>query len=101
VREFKKDLRMAIENAAVLGKPTLLFIEDHHLVQREFLEMLNSLISSGEVPGLYRQEEIDGLLGNIADDVRRENYGKSLYECFVSRVQHNLRIVLNFECTSP
>jgi len=87
VREFKKDLRLALENAAVAGKPTMLFIEDHHITQKEFLEMLNSLLSSSEVPGLYRQEEIEGLLGNNADEIRRENYGKSLYECFVTRVQ--------------
>ena len=101
VRDFKKDLKAALENAAVLGKPTLLFVEDHNITKKEFLEMLNSLLSSGEIPGLYRQEEIDSLFGSNADDVRRENYGKSLYECFVARTQANLRIVLNFDCTHP
>ena len=101
IREFKKDLRAAMENAAVAGKPTMLFVEDHHLTQKEFLEMLNSLLSSGEVPGLYRQEEIESLLSNSAEEIRRENFGKSLYDCFVTRVQTNLRIVLNFECTHP
>ena len=101
VKEFKKDLRAALESAAVAGNPTLFFVEDHHIIKKEFLEMLNSLLSSGEVPGLYRQEEIESLLSNTADEIRRENFGKSLYDCFVARVQANLRIVINFECTHP
>jgi len=31
----------------------VLLIEEHHLVKSEFLEILNSLISSGEIPGLF------------------------------------------------
>jgi dynein heavy chain 2 len=39
-----------------------LFIEDHQLLDGEFLEYLNSLISAGEVPGLYTPEELEPLL---------------------------------------
>lgn len=39
--------------AAVDNSPLIVYIEDHHLVQPEFLELLNSLLSSGEIPGLY------------------------------------------------
>jgi len=53
LREFKKELKVFLELAAVDNTPVVLFIEDHHLVQPEFLELLNSLISSGEIPGLY------------------------------------------------
>ncbi len=44
---------MFLEIAAIQNKPVLLLIEDHNLVKSEFLELLNSLISSGEIPGLY------------------------------------------------
>jgi len=61
VREFKKELKTFLELAAVQNKKTVLLIEDHHLVKSEFLEILNSLISSGEIPGLFTQEEVDHL----------------------------------------
>lgn len=53
MREFKKELKGFLEIAAVENNPLILYIEDHHLVKPEFLELLNSLISSGEIPGLY------------------------------------------------
>jgi len=45
-REFKKDMRKVLEMAGIQGTSTCLLIEDHHLIKSEFLEMLNSLISS-------------------------------------------------------
>jgi len=39
-----------------------MFIEDHQLMKDEFLELLNSLISAGEIPGLYTPEELEPIL---------------------------------------
>ena len=60
-REFKKDLKIIFEIATVQNKSCVLFIEDWQIVQSEFLEIINSLISSGEVSGLYSQEDIEAL----------------------------------------
>ena len=51
VREFKKELKVFIEKATAQNKQIVLLIEDYQLIQNEFLELMNSLISSGEVPG--------------------------------------------------
>lgn len=61
MREFKKELKGFLEIAAVENNPLILYIEDHQLVKPEFLELLNSLISSGEIPGLYTQDEVEHL----------------------------------------
>lgn len=102
-RDFKKDLKFVMEQTGILGKPFLLFIEDHHIVKSEFLELLNSLIASGEVPGLFTPEEVEQLFSSsgIGDEIRRENYGKSLYECFLMRLKFNLRIVLSLDHSHP
>jgi len=39
------------------------------LIQDEFLEYLNSLISAGEVPGLYAPEELEPLLAQLKDEM--------------------------------
>ena len=54
-------MRTILESAGIEGNPTCLLIEDHHLCETEFLEMFNSLISSGEIPGLFRPDEMEGL----------------------------------------
>jgi len=58
-RDFKKDLKTYFEVVITQNKSGILFIEDYQLIYPEFLEIVNSLISSGEVSGLYTAEEID------------------------------------------
>lgn len=79
----------------------MLFVEDYQLVTSEFLEQINSLISAGEVPGLVTQEEMEAWLGQEADTLRRDNWGKSLYESFCLRVKNNLRVILSLDTASP
>ena len=62
MKEFKRDLKQVLSASGIEGTRTCLFIEDHQLPQPEFLEYLNSLISAGEVPGLYTPEELEPLL---------------------------------------
>ena len=59
--QFCKEMRTILESAGVEGNPICFLIEDNHLCQTEFLEMLNSLISSGEIPGLFKSDEMEGL----------------------------------------
>lgn len=76
----------------------VLFIEDHNLIKGEFIELINSLISSGEIPGLYSPDEVERIFPN-PEDIRRDYYGKTLYEAFCIRTKKNLRVVLNMDHT--
>jgi len=31
------------------------------------------------------------------EEIRRENYGKSIYECFQTRMMNNMRIIMSFD----
>lgn len=62
MKEFKRDLKQILLNTGINAEKTCLYIEDHQLLSDEFLSMLNALISSGEVPGLYSSEELEPLL---------------------------------------
>lgn len=62
MKEFKRDLKQVMQSAGVEAQKTCLFIEDHQLLKDEYLELLNSLISAGEIPGLYTPEELEPLL---------------------------------------
>ena len=55
----------------------VLFIEDHNLIKGEFIELINSLISSGEIPGLYSPDEVERIFPN-PEDIRRDYYGSYL-----------------------
>lgn len=60
------------------------------------LETVNSIIASGELPGLFAHEEIERLFPN-SEDIRNEYYGRSLYEAFIERCRKNLKIVLSMD----
>mmetsp|Transcript_113302 Transcript_113302/g.156566 ORF Transcript_113302/g.156566 Transcript_113302/m.156566 type:complete len:97 (+) Transcript_113302:2506-2796(+) len=62
IKDFKRDLKIVLQKTGVEAEKVTLFIEDHQLVKGEFLEYLNSLISAGEVPGLYTPEELEPIL---------------------------------------
>lgn len=70
-------------------------MEDHNFGKPEFMEMINSLIVSGEIPGLFTTEEIQRM--PIAEELRKEGLGKSLHDAFCEKVSQNLKIVLSLD----
>jgi len=78
-----------------------MLVEDHQVLNPEFLEYLNSLISAGEVPGLYTPEELEPLLAQLKDEMSNQYECRTLFEFFVSRVQKNLSIVLSMDNSNP
>ena len=101
MKEFKRDLKVVLSKAGVEAVRTCLYIEDHHLLKDEFLEFLNSLISAGEIPGLYSPEELEPLLAQLKDEMSSQYEYRTTFEFFVSRVKKNLSIVLSLDYTHP
>lgn len=101
MKEFKRDLKLVLSQSGVEATRTCLFIEDHQLIQDEFLEYLNSLISAGEVPGLYTPEELEPLLAQLKDEMAAQYEYKTTFEFFVSRIKKNLSIVLSLDYSHP
>jgi dynein heavy chain 2 len=63
--------------------------------------MLNSLLSSGEVPGLYTPEELEPLLAQLKEEMQSQYQCKTIFEFFVSRVKKNLNIVIALDNKHP
>lgn len=101
MKEFKRDLKEVLLKAGVEAARTCLFIEDHQLLQDEFLEYLNSLISAGEVPGLYSPEELEPVLAQLKDEMSSQYEYKTTFELFVSRIKRNLSIVMSLDYSHP
>ena len=80
-----------MQQAGVEGQQVVLLLEDHQFLQPQFLELINSLLSSGEIPGLYTPEELEPLLAPIRDQASDEGFRGTLIsyyasrECYVSR----------------
>ena len=100
-RAFKVDLKRILAEVAVENKETLLFIEDHQLVTPAILETVNSLLSSGEVPGLFTQLELDQIFGPLKDRMLAEGTVMSPFDFFTARVKAGLHIALSMDPSDP
>ena len=39
--------------------PTLLFLNDNNILQENFLDNINNILNSGEIPGLMNNEDME------------------------------------------
>lgn len=99
VKHFKADLKTFMTRAGVEGERLVVILEDHQLVDPSFIEMVNSLLSTGEVPGLFQGNELEPLLAPIKDEASESGWRGSLYDFFIARIQANLRVVLLLDCS--
>ncbi|XP_070553238.1 cytoplasmic dynein 2 heavy chain 1-like isoform X2 [Ptychodera flava] len=94
LKQFKLDLKSAMQAAGVEAEQVVLLLEDHQFVHQEFLELINSLLAAGEVPGLYTPEELEPILTPLRDLASEANFKGTLFSYFASRVLTNLHVVL-------
>jgi dynein heavy chain 2 len=100
LKSFKMDIKEAMRKTGVEDEPLVLVLEDHHFVDSTFMEMINSVLSTGDIPGLYAANELEPLLSPIKDMALEYGWRGTLYSFFTSRVRANLRIVLVMDCAA-
>ncbi|XP_039269307.2 cytoplasmic dynein 2 heavy chain 1-like [Styela clava] len=102
MKQFKADIKSLMQLAAIEGEQVVLILEDFQLVDPAFLELINSLLSAGEVPGLYASEELDPLLSPLRDEASQDGHRGPMYNYFAKRVMSNLHIalIMDVDCES-
>ncbi len=90
-----------MQQTGIDGKEIIFVLEDYQFIDPVFLELVNSLLSAGEIPGLYTTEEIEPLLAPLRDLMSQEGIRGSLFSFFASRIQANLHVVLVMDSTAP
>ena len=59
LQEFREDLRKLYFQAGAENKPSVFLFTDTQVVEESFLEDINNIFSSGEVPNLYKPDEFE------------------------------------------
>eukprot|EP00742_Colponemidia_sp_Colp-10_P007071 GILJ01007591.1.p1 GENE.GILJ01007591.1~~GILJ01007591.1.p1 ORF type:complete len:2165 (-),score=376.69 GILJ01007591.1:179-6499(-) len=101
IRELRDDLKKLLHLAGVTGLPVAFLFTDNHIVSENFLEDINALLNSGEVPNLFQSDEIESIIDELRPLAREQHVTESrqaLYDLFINRVRENLHLVL---CMSP
>ena len=100
-KQFKGELKAAMHSAGVEGEQVFLLMEDHNFGHPAYLDMVNSLLSSGEVPGLYTPEELEPLLTPLREKASNAGFSGNLMSFFARCVRNNLHVILVMDFTNP
>lgn len=73
-----------MQQCGIENEQVVFVLEDHHVVDSSFLEIVNSLLSAGEVPGLYTPEELEPVLTPIRDQASEEGFRGPLAQYFAN-----------------
>lgn len=72
-----------IQDAAVNGKHVVYIIEDYQLLNDAFLQSINSLLSSGDIPGIFTVQEFDSFLTSLREQASQDAFRGDLYSYYV------------------
>ncbi|XP_040202767.1 dynein heavy chain 2, axonemal [Rana temporaria] len=100
-QEFREDIKKLYRLAGVDGRPSVFLLTDTQITEEAFLEDVNNILSSGEVPNLYKADEFEEIRSILQEKAKEEGVPdnpESLFNFLIERVRNNLHIVL---CMSP
>lgn len=89
-------------NAGVTNQDSVFLFTDTQIVQEEFLEDINNMLNSGEVPNLFEADEYEKVIIGVRPAAKEVGLDESnrdgIYNFFISRVRSKLHLVI---CMSP
>ncbi|KAK3243833.1 hypothetical protein CYMTET_46533 [Cymbomonas tetramitiformis] len=95
MNEFHEDLKKLYKIAGVQGSPVTFLFTDTQIVNEGFVEDINNLLNTGEVPGLFPPDERERIIHEIRPYCEERNLPQtrdSMYATFISRVRENLHV---------
>ncbi|XP_064890245.1 dynein axonemal heavy chain 17 isoform X3 [Columba livia] len=101
IPDLKLDLAAQYVKAAVKNLPTVFLMTDSQVAEESFLVLINDFLASGEVPGLFQDDEVEEIISAMRTTVKllglpdtREN----CWKLFIDKVRRQLKVIL---CFSP
>ena len=98
-KEFHEDIKKLLMKSGVECEPQVFLFSDTQIVKESFLEDINNLLNSGEVPNLFPVDEKATICDELGPRARENGKGESrdmILSYFVQLCRENLHIVLAF-----
>ncbi|CAI4230143.1 unnamed protein product [Auanema sp. JU1783] len=99
-KHFDNELKAMISTVITSGEHVVFLLEDYQILSSSFLQAVNSLLSSGDVPGLFQQTELDSLTASIRDHASQEGYHGHLHNFLFHRVRSLVHVALIMDTSS-
>lgn len=99
--EWKEDLKGIMLKAGLQSQPITFLFVDTQIKSESFLEDINNILNSGDVPNLYASDEEERILTAmkpVVVDLGQQPTKANLMAAYLKRVRSNIHTVL---CMSP
>lgn len=101
IPEFREDLKALFITTGVEDKATSFLFNDTQVSHESFMEIINNLLSTGEVSNLFKADEFEEIKTNLEAAATKAGIiptTEAIYTFFIDRARANLHIIL---CMSP
>lgn len=106
--QFKEDIKQLYNVAGPAGGAVTFILTDAEIKSETFLEAINSMLATGEIPGLFVKEDRDliplqqkGVYMKEAGTKGEDPTSAFLWNYFINRCKDHLHTVLCFSPVSP
>lgn len=97
LEDFNEDLRTVMRRVGIDDEKVCFIFDESNALGSGFLEAMNALLASGEVPGLFECDDYTSLMSAMRDSNSRNGViadsDEELWKRFTSVVQKNLHVV--------
>eukprot|EP00979_Chaetoceros_neogracilis_P014654 scaffold4802_cov267-Chaetoceros_neogracile.AAC.39 len=95
--DFNEDLRSVMRRVGIEGEKICFIFDESNALGSGFLEAMNALLASGEIPGLFEGDDYTALINSFRDSQHRNGMivdsEEELWRRFTGIVQRNLHVV--------
>ncbi|XP_054988433.1 dynein axonemal heavy chain 17 [Sorex araneus] len=101
IPDLKLDLAAQYIKSAVKNVPSVFLMTDSQVAEEQFLVLINDLLASGEIPGLFTDEEVENIISSMRPQVKSLGLNDTREVCwkfFIDKVRRQLKVIL---CFSP
>ncbi|KAE9420714.1 hypothetical protein Angca_008064, partial [Angiostrongylus cantonensis] len=99
-KQFDMELKNAIQTALSNNEHVVFLLEDYKILRPQFLQAINVLVSSGDVPGLFSIQELDALSTALRDQMSQDGFQGDMQQYFAQRVRTLLHVGLVLDTDS-
>lgn len=89
------DLANLCQKAGLKNIGTVFLLTDAQVPEESFLVLINDLLASGEIPGLFADDEVENIISGIRNEVKGAGLQDTRENCwmfFIERVRRNLKV---------
>jgi dynein heavy chain 1 len=102
--QFDEDLQGLLKRVGCEGERICFIFDESNVMESGFLEKMNTLLASGDIPGIFTGEALTALLQSVKQQAHYKNIALAtedeIYNYFTQRVRENLHVIFTLNPAS-